>query len=430
MLSSVERLLAWRYLRARRREGFVSVITAFSLLGILLGVGTLVVVLSVFNGVRQETLERLLGVSGAIAVYPGGTARIFDEPEELVARLLAVEGVSGAIPVIAGEVLISGPRGSSGGQIKGIRPVDLLDRSAIIGSGRLVAGDLNNFKGLEAILIGRRLAERLAVSVGDRITVISPNGVRTVIGTVPRMKGFNIVGIFEIGYYSFDNMLLYTPLRAAQQFFRLGDSVTKIELDLRDPDQICGTRRNHPDCTQAILRNAAEEDGLMEVGIGDWKQINSNFFATVEAQRTVVFLILALIVLVAAFNIICGMIMLVKEKRREIAILRTMGAGRTLILRIFFTSGAVVGIFGTGLGLGLGVLVSAHLETIRQFLEYVLKVPLFPPDVYNLSGLPTLVQQEDLFAVGMMGIVLSFVATLYPAWRAAWLDPVEVLRDE
>lgn len=430
MLTAVERMISFRYLRARRQEGFVSVITAFSLLGILLGVGTLIVVLSVFNGVRQETLDRVLGVTGTMAVYPVGTAAI-DDYAAVSDRIGAVSGVLDAAPMIEGQVLVAGRTGSAGGFAHGIRPRDLARRAAVVGPRQLRAGSLDRFAGTDALIIGSRLADRLGVGVGASVTLISPNSMRTVIGAaVPRMKRFEIVAIFEVGFYSFDESYIYLPLEAAQLFFQLKDRATKIEVALGDPDAVCPHGGSRPGCPQRSALDAAQAGGSVLYSVGDWKQTNSGFFSAVQAQRNVVFLILALIVLVAAFNIVSGMIMLVKEKAREVAILRTMGMGRVAVMRIFFASGAAVGLVGTLGGLGLGVLVAGTLEDIRQFLQAATGVQLFPADIYNLYELPTVVRTEDIVAVGLMGVVLSFVATLYPAWRAARLDPVEVLRYE
>ncbi|MBI4182624.1 MAG: lipoprotein-releasing ABC transporter permease subunit [Proteobacteria bacterium] len=414
IFSPVERMVAFRYLRARRREGLISVIAAFSLAGIALGVATLIIVMAVMNGFRHELLGRILGLNGHLGVYaPRGDLADFDP---LAGKLRAVAGVVTVDPMVQGQALASAGKGAVGSVVRGLRPDDVRRRALI--AGNLRQGSLADFEGEDAVLIGRRLADRLGLGIGDRLTLISPEGTVTPFGTVPRMRAYRVVATFEIGMYEYDSSFVFLPLAAAQVFFRTGDAVTGLEVLLDNPDRTAAASR-------AIVGAAGRA-----VRIVDWRHANAGFFNAIEVERNVMFLILTLIILVAAFNIVSSLIMLVKDKEGAIAILRTMGATRAAIMRIFFLCGASVGVIGTFAGFLLGLSFALNIETIRQWLQGLTGTELFAAEIYFLSRLPARVDAVEVVAVVGMGLALSFLATLYPSWRAARLDPVEALRYE
>ena len=409
-----ERMMAGRYLRARRQEGFISVIAGFSLLGIALGVATLIIVMAVMNGFRAELLGRILGLNGHLTVYGAGQA--LSDYDKSVETLKRLPDVISATPLVEGQVMATANNVAAGALVRGIRPEDLRARTLI--SSHIKSGDLNNFVGEDAIIVGTRMAQKFGLTIGDTVTLISPQGSVTAFGTVPRMRGYKIVALFEVGMFEYDSSYIYMPLEAAQLYFRLPNAVSGIEVMVRDPDRSGQMRR--------IIAEA--------LGPGfrpfDWQQANASFFNAVQVERNVMFLILTLIILVAAFNIISSLIMLVKDKSKDIAILRTMGASRGSVLRIFFLCGASVGVIGTILGFLLGVAFCSNIENIRQWLQTLTGTDLFNPTVYFLSQLPAKMDTVEVVQVVAMALGLSFLATIYPAWRAARLDPVEALRYE
>jgi lipoprotein-releasing system permease protein len=408
-----ERMVAFRYLRARRQEGFVSVIAIFSLLGIALGVATLIIVMSVMNGFRAELVGRILGLNGHLAVY-GETNQLKDF-DAVAAKVRQVQGVVSATPLIEGQVMATSQSGAAGALVRGIRPEDIRARKLI--ADNIVAGSLAEF-GDEGIAVGSRLAQRLGLNAGGKITLIAPEGTDTAFGTLPRLKTYTIAALFNVGFYEYDNSFIYVPLSAAQVFFRMPEAVTDLEVFLSDADQ----------ATRMGQRISAALGG--KIRLIDWQQSNSTLVNAVEIERNVMFLILTLIILVAAFNIISGMIMMVKDKGRDIAILRTMGASRGMILRIFMLAGASIGVVGTAAGFLLGVLFTENIEAIRHFVQDLLNVKLFAAEIYFFTRMPAQLDRGEVAAVVIMALVLSFLATLYPSWRAARLDPVEGLRYE
>ena len=414
MFSAVEWMVALRYLRARRSEGFISVIAGFSLLGIALGVGTLIVVLSVMNGFRAELLGRILGLNGHVMIQAQGASLTgFDSIADAVRR---VPGVTGVVPIVDGQVMATSDQGASGALVRGMRVSDLQAQESI--RKGLVLGSLDNLDAKNDVIVGYRLLQRLNVRVGDGITLISPQGSATAFGTVPRSRTYRVAASFNIGMFEYDSNFIFMPLEAAQLYFRTGDGVGALEVKINDPDQIGRFR--------APISDAAGPN----VRLTDWQQVNSQYFTALQVERNVMFLILTLIILVAAFNIISSMIMLVKEKGRDIAILRTMGATRGMILRVFLIAGASVGIVGTFTGFALGVLFADNIESIRQFIQSLTGTELFAAEIYFLSQLPAKVDPREVIMVTGMGLGLSFLATIYPSWRAARLDPVEALRYE
>ena len=410
--SLFEWMLAGRYLRTRRREGFVSVIAGFSFLGIMLGVATLIVVLSVMNGFRKELLDKIVGINGHIFVAP------IDSPltdyAEVAKRIAAAAGVKRAIPLVEGQAFGSSQYNGSGVLVRGIRGEDIQRIDYI--ANNLRQGTLENFEDGEGVAIGRRLADALALQAGDTFTLITPRGAATPFGTAPRVKGYPVKAIFEIGMSEFDSTFVYMPLSEAQSYFNRQGDVQLIEVFLENADRV--------DEARAAIEAAAGRPILMT----DWRQRNRTFFAALEVERNVMFLILTLIVLVAALNIISGLIMLVKDKSSDIAILRTMGATRGAIMRVFLITGASIGIVGTLAGFGLGLLLALNVESIRSFISHLTNTNLFPAELYFLSRLPAEVDPVEVTTILVMAMVLSLLATLYPSWRAAKLDPVEALR--
>jgi lipoprotein-releasing system permease protein len=413
IFGAVERMVAFRYLRARRQEGFISVIAIFSLLGIALGVATLIVTLAVMNGFRAELLGRILGFNGHINVYAAqGPITDYDA---LAAQLKKLPGVTAARPLIEGQVLVTAGSQASGAMVRGLKPEDLASQPLI--ADHLSRDALANFKD-NNILIGSRLALRLGLQSGGNLTLISPQGSTTVFGSVPRIKTYHVAGTFEVGMYEFDNSIIFMPLDSAQTFFNVDKAATSIEVMVADPDNVRAYDREIYDALGGKVR------------IFDWQQSNLSFFNAVQVERNVMFLILTLIILVAAFNIVSSMIMLVKDKGRDIAILRTMGATRAMILRIFILAGASVGIVGTVAGFVLGVEFAAHIEQIRRFIQSIIGTDLFAAEIYFLTQIPARIDPYEVATVVGMAFGLSFLATIYPSWRAARLDPVEALRYE
>ena len=413
--SRFERMVAWRYLRSRRKEAFISVIAGFSFIGIMLGVATLIIVMAVMNGFRGELLERILGINGHLILQP--MDRPLDDYEELSKKLSGIAGVSYAIPIVEGQTLASGNRGAgTGALVRGIRPEDVAKVKLV--AETVQQGSFEAFAKGEGVAIGSRLAENLGLAAGDRITLISPDGDVTPLGTTPRVKSYPVEAIFQIGMSEYDASIIFMPLTEAQLYFNSEGRVQSIEIVADDPD------------TTDELRPLVEMTADRQLLLTDWKERNQTFFSALQVERNVMFMILTLIILVAALNIISGLIMLVKDKGSDIAILRTMGATRGMIMRIFLMTGAAIGVTGTLAGVALGIVVCLNIESIRQFFSWLSGTIMFNPELYFLSELPAKMNPGETMTVIIMALVLSFLATLFPAWRAAKLDPVEALRYE
>ncbi len=412
--ASFEWLIALRYLRARRAKSFVSVIAGFSFLGIALGVMTLIIVMSVMNGFRKELLDKIVGINGHVFVQ--ATDMPLTDYEAVSQRLSAVPGVTLVIPMIEGAAGVSSPYNQSGALVRGIKEADLKRLPGI--SGRVVQGTLDGFEESGGVAIGQRLAESLGLRIGDPVTILTSKGASTPFGVAPRIKSYPVTAIFSIGMSEFDSSFVYLPLGEAQSYFGKDGEASVIEVFVDNPDGM--------DAIRPKLDHAIDRPAVMT----DWRQRNKTFFDALNVERNVMFIILALIVLVAALNIISGLIMLVKDKSGDIAILRTMGATRGAILRIFLIAGASIGVSGTLAGFVLGVLGASNLESLRLGLNRLMNANLFPPELYFLSHLPSVIEPGDVAAVTLMALLLSLLATIYPSWRAATLDPVEALRYE
>lgn len=413
--SKFEWLIASRYLRSRRKETFISVIAGLSFLGILLGVATLIIVMAVMNGFRTELLDRILGINGHFIVQPMDGAS-FEDFDAIAKRVEGVGNVVRAVPFLEGQVLAAGPREPTGTLVRGLREKEINRIDAL--SKNVSLGTFKDFDTSKSVALGSRLALKLGVTLGDDVTLIAPRGNVTAFGVTPRVKAYPVSAIFEIGMSEYDAALLVMPLQESQAFFNKEGQIDAIEVFTTNPDLVDVLR---PQVEEAVARTAL---------VSDWRQRNQTFFSALEVERNVMFIILTLIILVAALNIISGLTMLVKDKGRDIAILRTMGASRGSVLRIFLITGAAIGTLGTLAGFIIGIFVADNIEPIRQFVSKVTQTTIFPPEHYFLSELPSDIDMAEVFAVVLMALVLSFLATLYPAWRAAQLDPVEALRYE
>ncbi|HSC19040.1 MAG TPA: lipoprotein-releasing ABC transporter permease subunit [Rhizomicrobium sp.] len=413
-LSAFEWMIALRYLRPTRREGYVSVISIFSLIGIAIGVAALIIVLSVMNGFRHELLGRILGLNGhAVVQSLGGNMTNYDR---IAARVRKVPEVTRVTPIIDGQVMASANGLNSGVLVRGIRPEDLRKLGTV--SNSLSGGALGHFGHADSVIIGARLADKMRLYPGLPITLIAPRGNVTPFGTTPRVKSYAVAGTFRVGMSEYDQTFVFMPLEEAQLYFNMDNSVSGLEVMVTDPDRV-------NDIANRIAAAAGPAYRVVT-----WQDINSSLFGALQVERNVMALILGLIVLVAALNIISGLIMLVKDKAGDIAILRTMGARRSAIMRIFFIAGASIGVTGTMLGFIIGVLFCAYIEEIRQFLSSLTGTTLFDPTIYFLSRIPAEMDPREVAFVVILALSLSFLATLYPSWRAARLDPVEALRYE
>lgn len=415
MFLTLERMVALRYLRTRRREGFISVIAGFSLLGISLGVATLIIVMAVMNGFRHELLDRILGLNGHLSLH--GTTEKLLNSDMLAAAVRDLPRVLSVIPVVSGQVMVVSSNNALGAVVQGVEPRDIHNIPRLWTS--IKTGNLTDFRDTDVVIIGQRLADKLRVTVGDSVTLISPAGNVTALGTIPRLKSFVIIATFSVGMYEYDSSFVYIPLVRARLYFNLPQgSVSYLEIMLDDPDKVS-------EVTQWVTHLVENKSGIRVLG---WQQVNSAFFNAIQVERNVMFLILTLIIVVAAFNIISGLILLVKDKGKDIAILRTMGAKRHTIMFIFFLSGVSIGSIGTLVGTTIGLLFSFNIEIIRQTLQEITRTDLFADEIYFLSHMPAKVDPGEVITVALIAIGLSFCATLYPAWRAARLNPVEALR--
>jgi lipoprotein-releasing system permease protein len=409
-----EWMLALRYLRSRRKEGFISVIAGLSFLGIMLGVATLIIVMAVMNGFRNELFAKILGLNGHVIVNKiGGN---FEDYQQIADRIARVPGVKTVMPLIEGQVMVTSAVQATGGLVRGVSESGLRGLPLIANNIRF--GSIEGFDNQTGIAIGTRLANLLRVNVGDSIILVSPKGATTPFGNAPRTKPYVVKALFEMGMAEYDRTMIFLPLEEAQRYFSRGPEVDALEIVVDNPGQV--------DRFVKEIRAAAGPT----VHVSDWRQRNETFFTVLEVERNVMFIILSLIVLVAALNIISGLMMLVKDKGRDVAILRTMGATRGAMMRVFLITGASIGVVGTLAGLVLGVVFCLNIEFLRELMAWATNTTLFDPNVYYLTRLPADMDVGETASIVGMTLALSVLATLYPSWRASTLDPVEALRYE
>jgi lipoprotein-releasing system permease protein len=417
MFGPFERMVAGRYLRARKGERFVSIIAIFSLVGIALGVATLIVVTSVMSGFQVELVSRILGVNGHITVEAYSGQKL-DDYQKLVAQVRGLPEVASVTPVLDGQALLSTDNGGArGGLVRGISLDDLRGLHPI--SDHIIAGSLNDFTGDDAIVVGVGLANTYRLRIGGSLTVISPEGAATAFGTIPRVRAYRVVAIFDAGLNDYNSSVVFLPLPAAQIFFQKPNAVSGLEIRLHDPDQV-----------NAVGRELAPLLQGRPVYARDWRHANDTIIGVLQVQKDTMFIVLGMIVLVAAFNVVSSLIMLVKDKRADIAVLRTIGASSFSIMRIFLMCGAFVGVSGTLIGTIIGVLFCRNIVAVQHFVENITGGRVFDASVFMLSELPNTVDWVDVGRVVALGLILSLLATLYPSWRAARTDPVEALRHE
>ncbi len=412
-----ERMLSFRYIRGKKRDGFISVISGFSFLGIMLGVATLIIVMSVMNGFRAELTSKILGMNGHIVL--SGRNVDLSQYAQVADLSRKIKGVTNAMPVVDGQVLASNGGENSGVYVRGMYEKDLQELPLI--AQKIRYGSLDNFDNDDKIAIGIGMASRFRVNIGDAISLISPNGSVTPFGTSPRQKDYVIAAIFEVGESRFDSQIAIMPFTEAQLYFNKEGMASAVEIITENPDDMGFIK-------DEIIRFS--QDNNLDLYMLDWQQSNATFFSALMVERNVMFLILMLIVIIASFNIISGMIMMVKDKTHDIAILRTMGAGQGSIQRIFFMTGGIIGISGTLFGFLLGVVVSYYIENIRQFVSRIFSTEVFSPELYFLSELPSKMQFNEIMTIVLASLILSLLATLYPSYRAAKTDPVKALRYE
>ena len=410
--------IAVRYIRSRRREGVISLIAWASFLGIMIGVATLIIVMAVMNGFRADLLERILGVGGHAVVRPYGGA--FQSQKEVINRLVQLDGVQSVTPVLEAQVMVSVGTTARGAILRGVDKALILQLPVL--TDNKVLGDLSRVGEIEnttsGIAIGQRMAEIYGLEIGMPLSLIAPKGAKTPFGTAPRVRQYSVESIFEVGLSDYDATFIYTDMNTVSDLTGTSTDMAALEIDVAQPDKIQDLR--------PAIDGAVGEAGWVR----DWQQTNAALSGALKVERNVMFLILTMILLVASLNIVSGLVMLVKDKSRDIAILRTMGMKRGAILRIFFITGASIGVIGTLVGVIVGVVFCQNIEAIRQLITTLTGTELFPSEIYFLNELPAKIIVEDVVIVAGLSLALSFLSTLYPSWRAASLAPVEVLRND
>lgn len=416
MFSTLEFLIAFRYLKSKRKEGFISVIAIFSFVGIMIGVATLIIVMSVMNGFRYELINRILGINSHLSIY--SHSKQINNYDEILSKIKKLENVKYANPIIESQAMISSNNKNSGGIIKGIKLEDLKNKELILSN--IKSGEIKTINEKNSIIIGSGISNNMNLEVGDKLKIISAETNQTIIGSIPRIKTYKIGAIFDSGMYEYDSSTIFMNFEMSQIHFRFNNNVSGIEIFLRDLKDLNKTKKE--------IIQLLEHDGNLY--LNDWQQANSGFIDALKVESTVMFLILTLIILVAAFNIISSMIMLVNDKNKNIALLRTLGMTKSSIMRIFLICGSSIGFFGTFLGLVIGIIFSANINNIKLWLESFTDTSLFNPAIYFLSTLPSKIFVSDIVLITSMSLIISFLATIYPAYKASKSNPAEILRYE
>lgn len=416
MFSKLEFLIAFRYLKSKRRDGFISVIAIFSFIGIMIGVATLIIVMSVMNGFRYELVNRILGINSHITVY--SRAGKIENYEKIISEISKVEGVKYLNPLVENQAMLSSANKNAGGLIKGIKLEDLKNKKLV--SQNITAGDIEKLSNKNSVLIGSAIAQNMNLKIGDSIKIISAETNNSILGAIPRIKTYTVSGVFNSGMYEYDSSTVFMNFEMAQIHFRFPNSISAIEIFAEDATNLDLVKFN----LDEILINHPN------LYANDWQQANAGFIDALKVESTVMFLILTLIILVAAFNIISSMIMLVREKNKNIALLRTIGMTKFAIMRIFLICGSSIGVVGTFLGLLIGICFSMNINNIKIWLESATETTLFNPAIYFLSTLPSKIFISDVVVITTMALGISFLATIYPAYRASKENPAEILRYE
>lgn len=409
---SLERMIAGRYLRSKRRDGFVSVIAGFSFLGIMLGVAVLIVVMSVMNGFRHDLMHRILGVNGHMGVY--GYVQPLTDYDGVAHRIAQTNGVTFATPVVEGQVMLSVRNRATGVMVRS-QSVNSIQTQPLL-SDNLNVPDWSVFRDGQGVIVGDGLLKRYGLRIGDRVTLISPKFGKTAFGAVPRLKAYSVAGTFNVGMYEYDNNFVYMDFAQGQVFFKKQNTADYVQIITDNADNLT-----------PIINAIAIPQGAV---IRTWQERNGALFNALAVERNVMMLILALIIVVAAFNVISGQIMLVNDKSRSIAILRTVGASRGSIMAVFLMTGSFVGVVGTAFGAVLGLAFAHNIQTIREFLEGLSGSELFSAEIYFLSKLPSRIEPSQVVGIVGFAMVISILASVYPAFRASKTDPAEVLRHE
>ena len=419
MFSKLEFLIALRYLKSKNKEKFISITAIFSFIGITLGVATLIIVMSVMNGFREDFTNRILGINSHISIY-SANEREFNDYQKAINSILLDDNVKNVNPIIENQVMVMNSDSTSGALIKGMKIEDLKKKETVF--NKISAFNFDDDFVDNAILLGNTLAMKLRANIGDEIKIIAPESNSTILGTIPRIKTYKVIGTFSSGMYEYDANVAFIPLATAQKHFRyLNDSVGGLEVYLKNVDDLDGSYNK--------IASKLKNDGF-SVNLIDWKQSNEAFMGAIKVERNVMFIILTLIILVATFNIISSLTMLVNDKNKQIALLRTVGFAKNSIMRIFFLCGCMIGVTGTVIGTGIGILLAKNIQNIKTFLESFLNIELFSPTVYFLTELPSKIIPSDIIFIVSLSLFLSFLSTLYPSYKASKTNPAEILRYE